>query len=417
MSNRRNAIYVMIILSLVGYIASGGRDFMLRLAYLFGALLIFCLLAAWSSVQGIMIGRQTKTQRAYVGRTLDELFTVRNTGLLPKLWLEVRDHSDFPGHNASTVVPTLMPNSDHQWVSRTVCVLRGEWTLGPVTLVSGDPFGLYQITRHLPATSRVLVYPAVYPLYDFPPSSGALPGGESKRRRTHFATTNIISLRKYSPGDSLKRMHWKASARRDELMVKEYEIDPLAQIWLAVDLNNSAHFARPYTVEGVREAFVPPTSLEYAIVIAASIASDLLMRDQPMGFVAYHPTPTVLEPGRGMTYLSQIMEILARTKGAEAYPFAQVLALEGRTITRGSTLIAVTADPSQDWIAEVAQLTARDIFVVAVLLDPASFGAEHAAKVEDTRALLTAMGAATYVIRQGESITNALASGAVMLQR
>jgi hypothetical protein len=53
-----------------------------------------------------------------------------------KLWLEIRDHSNLPNHNASHVVPTLMPRRLYRWEAHTICTRRGEYTLGPMTIAA-----------------------------------------------------------------------------------------------------------------------------------------------------------------------------------------------------------------------------------------------------------------------------------------
>src|SRR5450631_3738964 len=104
MPNRRNGIYALLIVVLLGGFLTG-RSFFFNLAYLFGVLLFISLIWSWTSVNGVQIGRQTRARRAQVGRTLDEQFTVRNASIVPKIWLELRDHSDVPGHNPSFVAP------------------------------------------------------------------------------------------------------------------------------------------------------------------------------------------------------------------------------------------------------------------------------------------------------------------------
>src|SRR5574342_384729 len=127
MPNRRNAIYSLLITCLLGGLFTG-RAFFFNLAYLFGALLFFSMIWSWSAVNRVQINRQTRSRRAQVGKTLDEQFSVRNNGLLPKLWLEVRDHSDMPGHNPSAVVPMLLPRNTYRWGTQTTCLVRGEFT-------------------------------------------------------------------------------------------------------------------------------------------------------------------------------------------------------------------------------------------------------------------------------------------------
>jgi len=145
---------------LIGCLVAGlvtGRTFFLSLTYLFAGLLIGAWLWARLSVAGIRVGRRTPARQTQVGRTFDEQFTVHNNSWLPKLWLEIRDGSTLPDHRASRVVPGLLPGRRYTWTTQTLCRERGEFTLGPVTLIGGDPFGLYQIKRQLPATASLLV--------------------------------------------------------------------------------------------------------------------------------------------------------------------------------------------------------------------------------------------------------------------
>lgn len=118
MRNRRNAIWLLnIVLLLLGIFT--GQSVFFNLAYLFAGLIVMSLLWSWLAVRGVRIGRRTRTRRSQVGRSFVEHFSVRNNFLLPKLWLEVRDHSDLPGHHASYVVPTLLPRSQYEWRADT----------------------------------------------------------------------------------------------------------------------------------------------------------------------------------------------------------------------------------------------------------------------------------------------------------
>src|SRR5258708_9838032 len=107
MPNRRLGIYALLILCLLTGLVTG-RRFFFNLAYLFGALLVLSFIWTWSAVNWVRITRQTLARRAQVGKTLDETFTVRNTSFIPKLWLEMRDHSHVPGHNPTPVITLIM---------------------------------------------------------------------------------------------------------------------------------------------------------------------------------------------------------------------------------------------------------------------------------------------------------------------
>ncbi|MGH2525059.1 MAG: DUF58 domain-containing protein, partial [Anaerolineales bacterium] len=201
MRSRRFIVFALLFAFLVGALVTG-RDLFYNLAYLWVSLIVIAAVWTWTSLSRLRLARHTRALRAQVGRPLEERLAVRNTGRTPKLWLEVRDASDLPGHSASKVVTSIGPGQERVWVARTMCRERGRFRLGPLSLTSGDPFGLFQITRHLPQSANVVIYPATVELPDFALPVGSMPGGEALRRRTHYVTPNAAGVRDYAPGDS-----------------------------------------------------------------------------------------------------------------------------------------------------------------------------------------------------------------------
>ena len=381
MANRRNFIYVLLICFLIAGLATG-RSFFLTLVYVFVGLMVLSFIWAWTSVRWITVGRRTRARRAQVGRRLDEAFTVRNRAFIPKLWLEVRDHSDLPGHRASHIVPTIGPRSMYRWYVETPCLIRGEFRLGPLTLLGGDPFGFFMSPRHISSTSRVIIYPATVPIHSFELPVGTLSGGEAQRRRAHFITTNAAGVRDYSYGDSFNRIHWRSTARKDQLMVKEFEIDPLVDIWLFVDFSSASVIEdpalrrHPETGRIVPDGKgIPPSTEEYGVVIAASLAQYFVQIERALGFVAYTPHREVYQPERGNRQLTRILQTLAVARSSTSYTLAQMLALETPYLTRGTTLVVVTSSTTSDWISELQILQRRGIRSMCIFIDPSSFGA------------------------------------------
>src|SRR4051794_12569182 len=122
---------------------------------------VLVLAYLWSRVRlsGVSVTRRIP-DRSQVGNVIDDQITVRNRSLFGKLWLEVRDHSSLPGHAASRVVNIRGRRSSH-WDARTVCVRRGRFQLGPVTLRSGDPFGIFPARIRMRGAGDLIVYPAI----------------------------------------------------------------------------------------------------------------------------------------------------------------------------------------------------------------------------------------------------------------
>jgi len=414
MQNRRNTVYMLLTLSLLAGLFTG-RAFFFNIAILFLCLLVLSFLWAWFSVRWISISRRTRARRAQVGRNLSELFEVRNHAYLPKLWLEIRDHSDMPGHKASQVVHSLPARGKYRWFVETPCLARGEFRLGPVTLISGDPFGLFLAPRRLGAISSVIVYPAMVEISNFALPIGSLSGGEASRRRAHFITTNAAGVRDYVPGDSFNRIHWRSTARKDRLMVKEFEIDPLVDIWLFMDFSARSLVEHPSVqrMNGSGPVIssgdgIPPSTEEYAVIAAASLAKYFLEQlDRAVGFAAHTPYREIHQPERGDRQLARILQVLAVGRSLSDYSLAQMLALETPYLTRGTTLVIVTASHDPAWIEQAQMLIRRGIRPVCVLIDAKSFGGKQPG--DDFRTMLQLARIPTVPIAMGDDIAAALA--------
>jgi uncharacterized protein (DUF58 family) len=411
MPNRRNAIYGLLILCLLTGLFTG-RPFFFNLAYLFITLLIFSFLWSWLSVRWLAVGRKTRARRAQVGRKLNEAFVVQNRSFLPKLWLEVRDHSDLPMHRASHIVPALAPRGNYRWYVETLCLARGEFQLGPITLISGDPFGLFLSPRRLGATSRVIVYPATVPIHRFELPQGLLSGGEAQRQRAHHITTNAAGVRDYVSGDSFNRIHWASSARKDKLIVKEFEIDPMVDIWLFVDFSAGSAVEDP-TIQRMPNGTIiptsqdiPPSTEEYGVVIAASLSQYFIESERALGFAAYTPYREVHQPERGNRQLAKILQTLAVARSRSPYSLAQMLTLETPYFTRGTTLVIITSSLDPAWVSEAQILSRKGIRPMCVLVDPSSFSGGYSA--DEMRGMLRIAKIPTVVIRKNDDLTAAL---------
>ncbi len=409
----------MAIIALLGGLVTG-RDLWFNLAYLLGLLLILSFAWAWININWMHLSRMTRTRRTQVGRPLDERFIVRNTSIVPKLWLEVLDYGNLPGHYSSRVINNLGPREDFSWRLTTTCRQRGRYQLGPLRLGTSDPFGLFPMTRDLPATTNVVVYPLTVDIHRFALPMGILPGGDALRRRTHYVTTNASGVRDYAPGDSFSRIHWPSTARRARLIVKEFELDPLADIWIVADMAVFGHVA-PVEKEPEQNSLPPwlavekfelaKTTEEYTVTIAASLAQFFLRQDRAVGMLAYGQSNETVQADRGGRQLNRILETLAVLRAEGQVPLSDVVQAEMHLMPRGTTLIVVTADPSEEWATAARELTRRGLRVVTVLVNPASFGGHRSS--ESLLRLLQANGMVVYMVNAGDDLTGVLSSGQV----
>ena len=224
-------------------------------------------------------------------------------------------------------------------------------------------------------------------------------------------------MRDYAPGDSFNRIHWPSTARKGQLIVKEFELDPMADIWFFLDMDRSVQAElewkpfperrEPALLWAKRQRLeLAPTTEEYGVTITASLAKHFIIRNRAVGLVSHAQQHEVIPADRGERQLSKILETLAVIKGKGRIPLAQVMAAEGMHLGRGTTVVVITPSPDEDWVATSRHLERRGLRMIAVLLAPDSFGGEW--RMEEVMAELAAAGTPTYLVREGDDLTTAL---------
>lgn len=417
---KRNRIVLLLWIVVAAAAIGSGRELLYNLWYLLTVLLVASYVWAWTGVRWVKVERRARTGRSQVGKMVEERFAVRNQGLIPKLWLEVRDDSTLPQHHASRVISPLGSRKMHTWTVKTRCLQRGRFTLGPLTLTSGDPFGLFKTSRRVSDLGQdtFIVYPATVDVPTFAPLAGALLGGETMRRRTPYVTTNVSGVRDYAPGDSFNRIHWPSTARTGRLISKEFELDPTADVWIFLDLERTAQAELVWArLAAEREPRLPwepspdltllPSTVEYGVTIVASLAKHFIVRDRAVGLIAYSHHREVIPADRGERQLTKILETLAVIRAEGRIPLAEIITAEGAHLRRNTTAIVITPTDQSYWIAAARDITRRGIRTIAVLIDPRTFG--HARSNEGLATELAISGIPTYLIRESDDLAQALA--------
>jgi uncharacterized protein (DUF58 family) len=366
-----------------------------RLAYVLLFAVPVSYLWAKFNIRGLEVNVERLVDRAQVGQFAEERITLENPGLLPKIWLEVEDPSPLPEHHQGRVV-TLAGKTRRTWRSRTLLNRRGVYPVGPITVTSGDPFGLFRVSRTYGRAGSIIVYPGFIDLPHFTVPPANLPGEGRFRKRTHDVTPNAAGVREYEYGDSLSRIDWKSTARMDKLMVKMFELDPASDIWIAMDLQAS-----------VQAGSGDESTEEYAVKIAASVARFFLNANRNVGYMAFGSRLDIIEGERGGQQMTHILEALALSRAIGDVPIGDLLNVEGRRFGRHTTLIVITSAMDQSWVMSLLALSQRGVKVAVVLLEASTFGgAENSLMVVSS---LAAADVWTYLVKKGDDLSNALA--------
>lgn len=382
------------------------------------AVLSLAYLWSKSSLRGIAVTRRVPSDRAQVGMVVSDQISVQNRSIIGKLWLEVRDHSSLPEHGASRVI-NLGPRTSIEWMARTVCARRGRFQLGPVSLRSGDPLGVFPAQLRMKGSIDLLVYPAVIDLPGFVLPASSLSGGPVPDRRTQTVTPMVTGIREYVQGDAFNRISWSATARLARLMVKEFDVDPTSDVWIILDLHADhralarSWFPRNDPAEGHApvEAWLDSTD-EYAVTIVSSLARSCLDQGRAIGMIATGAHYEVIQADRSDRAYIKMLESLAIVVADGQRPLSEVLVAESRRFTRNSSLIVVTSSPDPAWMDALEMIKSRRVQSSVVYVDPTSFdsnGLHDRSPVADLlRDRMAHARIKFYVVHHGDRIADAL---------
>ena len=253
---------------------------------------------------GLSAQRQLRYGWVSVGDRLEEEFALRNRSSLPALWVEIRDESSVPGYQIGAV-RAVGGGDSVRWRQSSICTRRGQYHLGPWEIVTGDPFGLFEVRRRYASQDEIIIHPPIHNSVPIPLPPGASEGRTRARERAWQATVNAATVREYHALDPLHWIHWPTTARRDSLYVRQFERDAAGDIWLVIDSQSAVQLGKGE--EGTEEQ---------AVLLAASLASRALGEMRAAGLAAYARTPRVVAPGLGQGQQWRLLRALALLRAA-----------------------------------------------------------------------------------------------------
>ena len=397
MTRLRVVIILIAIITLMAVSTNYGLYY--KMSYILALLLILSYGWTWLNGKWVTVTVKRNVVAARAGEWLEEQLTITNRSrVFPVVWMEVDEKSDMPEHGGEMVI-SLPSARFGQWSLWTQCSQRGKYNLGPLAVISSDPLGLFQKSRWFGKPQPFTVYPSLVSLPSFALPSSDLPGDSTSRQHTQVVTPAASGIRDYMPGDSYSRVHWRSTARTGKLMVKEFEQEESAKVWIVLDME-----ARVHRGSG------PESSEEYAVTAAASIADKYLQQGLPVGITAVGNIELNLAPKPGVNQFDLIMEGLAEIKAEGTVPLADVLS-DGETVfNRYCTLVIVAPGPEEAWMGTVQRLSQKRIPSAAVVLDIESFGSgvNGTGKLAGGGSLAGAQ-VPTCVLAKGEDLSEALA--------
>jgi uncharacterized protein (DUF58 family) len=347
----------------------------------------------------ILVTRQCLVTSAEVGDKIAVTVTLHNAGTWPVPWVLAEDM--VPGtagrerglgvKGKRLKIALIRAGREVALRYTLLCLRRGYYQIGPVTLESGDVFGLHRRFAVKTEPHFLLVCPPVVPLQGYELASRRPIGEVVLTHRLYEDPTRIAGVRAYEAGDPLNRVHWKTTARTGQLHSKIYEPTTLSGATILLDFHLSSY----------PEAREPHRS-DLAVTAAASLASAVFEMGQQVGLVtnardaadrirregwetdprtrqtarrigamletSERLEPIVVQTCRGAEHLQRIRETLARVELTDGMSLAELVVETAGRLPRDATLVAILGDVSVETAAALGTMRRAGFALTAVLV-------------------------------------------------
>ncbi len=255
-------------------LALGQKD-LLRVAIFLVALPVVTVLVVARTRYRVAASRSIQPVRIPVGQQATVRLRLENIGRMPTGLLLLEDHVPYVLGARPRFVLDRMSARWRRDVGYPVrSDVRGRFLIGPLTLRVTDPFGLVELTRSFKAKDTLLVTPEVHRLTSARMGGEWAANGESRPRAAAADGEEDVTVREYRDGDDLRRVHWRSSARRGELMVRREDQPWQSRATLFLDTRRIAH-----------RGSGPASSFEWAVSATALIGAHLLRRGYSLRLV------------------------------------------------------------------------------------------------------------------------------------
>ena len=331
-------------------------------------ILLLALISRWwarYSLVKVEYRHWLSSYRIFVGEDVEFTVQITNQKFLPLPWVHVTDELPrdvAPIHGRLSPAPdqsrgilsSLLSMSWYHRTSRHYTLRarhRGHYFIGPVRIRSGDLFGMFTSEINIERDQYISVYPPVLPLASTQLPTGEPYGSIRARKTLVDDITRPMGSREYAAGDSLRYIHWNATAHTGKLQTKVFDASTTANFVLMMGVR---------TVEPPLQGTVPHL-LELGVLTTTALTNYALEQGYNVGVYVNQTgrlTSQLMKvpPARDDQQLMRVLEVMAQVHSGESIPLADLILEESRRLPRGTTLAVVTALPDEDTISTLIRL-------------------------------------------------------------
>lgn len=331
---------------------------------MFSAILVSGFVMANFSLAGTVIERKFP-DKGYCNKVLYMDLVIKNRLYLYRQEYIVTEKLPFLlSREYAFAVPALAPGEERFLSFQIQAEKRGEYQLEKVYLCSGDPLGLFRKKKLFRLPARITILPRVFPLSSLAAVNrrGGMPHPEGRMLGHAGKGQEFFGVRPYRTGDEVKHIHWKSTASKGRLMVKEFEASAVDQIVLLLD-----------TEKKMISMEMCDNNFEFLIACANSITEYLSRRYCYLQFFAAEDQKDGLHflSGDASSVKGRIQQLLTDLQGSKQ-SFSRMLSLASEQIPNGAIVYLLSMSPEK--VAEyMGLLEEKDCYCFFLYAPPENF--------------------------------------------
>jgi len=363
---RKNIVFMLFIILLISVLFIGGKMFyFLFYAYIFSFLIP--LIHTFIIYKNITGSVNIPSKSIYVGDKLVISYTVRNLSKFTIPYIEIENNisKELTGEAIPKIVTTLNSRDYFTYNEELILKRRGYYPLGEIHVIIKDIFGFFTIKKKVTSKTSLLVYPIPTELNSFKITSIEQIGDMIIDNKAFEDKSRISSLREFREGDSVKAIHWKLSAKLDELIIKEFDNSADTNVIVFVD-----NYYELYKKDLNRR-------LEDKIVdISISVINYYLEHNIPVTFQAQDGEKTIEINGSKKSDLKPFLEALAKFESNGTFNFETFMKKRMNIIRKGSTVVIITPNLDKSTGAQGLLLKSKNLnpLFIVVTYNESSIG-------------------------------------------
>ncbi|MBN1913811.1 MAG: DUF58 domain-containing protein [Candidatus Omnitrophica bacterium] len=297
---------------------------------------------------------------------LDIEVKIKNRSFLPLFNFVLEDHlacAQEGDRGRKAFLEYIRPRSSISVKYGCFCPLRGRYLIGPFKVYIFDPLGIFFLKKTRRAYSEIFVYPQTFNIRQFPAlKKGAAPWFGIEASRASGDEHEFYGVREYRPKDPVKKIHWLSTARKNRLIVKQYQRHVFCRATLIFNLNQESNYGAG------RHSLA-----EYTVKIAASVAKYLIEQGVSLEIIAHAQEMLHLPFNKGPEHLQNILRALTVAKAESGVSTLKIFQEFYRYIPPDSSLIVIMPDTDQKYLFSMLALKERNVSFIPLILLSSTF--------------------------------------------